>query len=169
MSFDEAHLRSLSRMFFFGIPQVKMPADADGEIAKSPEPLPSSFRVTEVRLKRKRSSGIGIMASATIVLDGMWAVRGLKIVMSDRGLFVAMPPSFPGPDGPIANVAYPANRLARRRIEDAVLSAYPDDDGEDAGVGARLKPIPPSRRGWIARDPWAIEFGEEGVRPSASW
>ena len=71
------------------------------------------FPVEEERLK----------AYATITLDHCFLVRDLKIILGNKGLFVAMP-SKKRKDGTYQDTAHPLNRDTRRMIEDAVLSEY---------------------------------------------
>ena len=50
-------------------------------------------------------------------------MRGLKIIQSARGLFVAMP-ARRKPDGTFQDVAHPINAAARAELERIVIAAY---------------------------------------------
>jgi len=71
------------------------------------------FPVEEERLK----------AYATITFDGCFLVRDLKVIMGNKGLFVAMP-SKRRKDGTYQDTAHPLNQDTRRTIEEAVLGEY---------------------------------------------
>lgn len=60
---------------------------------------------------------------ATIVFDGCFVVRDLKIIHGNSGLFVAMP-SKKKRDGTYRDTAHPLNGETRRMIEEAVLGEY---------------------------------------------
>lgn len=64
-----------------------------------------------------------LKAYATIVFDGCFVVRDLKIINGNSGLFVAMP-SKKKKDGTYRDTAHPLNNETRRLIEDAVLGEY---------------------------------------------
>src|SRR3989304_2449469 len=57
---------------------------------------------------------------ATIVFDGCFVVRDLKIINGNSGLFVAMP-SKKKKDGTYRDTAHPLNNETRQMIEEAVL------------------------------------------------
>lgn len=71
------------------------------------------FPVEEERLK----------AYATITLDHCFLVRDLKVILGNKGLFVAMP-SKRRKDGTYQDTAHPLNSDTRRMIEDRVLGEY---------------------------------------------
>jgi len=71
------------------------------------------FPVDEDRLK----------AYATITLDNCFLVRDLKVILGNKGLFVAMP-SKRRKDGTYQDTAHPLNSETRRMIEDRVLGEY---------------------------------------------
>lgn len=77
--------------------------------------------ITEVRVfpvEEDRLKGY-----ATITLDGCFLIRDLKIIMGNKGLFVAMP-SKKRKDGTYQDLAHPLNRDTRGLIEDKVLGEY---------------------------------------------
>lgn len=71
------------------------------------------FPVEEERLK----------AYATITFDHCFLVRDLKVILGNKGLFVAMP-SKKRKDGTYQDTAHPLNRETRQMIEDKVLGEY---------------------------------------------
>lgn len=81
------------------------------------------FPVNEEKLK----------AYVTIVLDGCFVVRDLKIIYGSTGLFVAMP-SKKRKDGTYKDIAHPLNQSTRRKMEEQILKMYLDTikpDGTD--------------------------------------
>jgi stage V sporulation protein G len=64
-----------------------------------------------------------LKAYVTIVLDGCFAVRDLKIIKGTSGLFVAMP-SKKRKDGTYKDVAHPLNQEMRTKMEGQILDAY---------------------------------------------
>src|SRR4051812_9427280 len=71
------------------------------------------FPVDEEKLK----------AYITIVLDGCFVVRDLKIISGAAGLFVAMP-SKRRKDGTFKDIAHPLNQNTRAEMEKRILDAY---------------------------------------------
>lgn len=60
---------------------------------------------------------------ATIIFDGCFVVRDLKVIQGTSGLFVAMP-SKKTKDGSYRDTAHPLNNETRDMIEQAVLGEY---------------------------------------------
>ena len=84
------------------------------------------MEITEVRIFLRDTAGKPedkLKAFATITFDNSFAVRGLRVVSGDRGLFVAMP-SRKLPDGTRRDVAHPINSEMRQNLEKKVLEAY---------------------------------------------
>lgn len=71
------------------------------------------FPVNEEKLK----------AYITIVLDGCFVVRDLKVIAGVSGLFVAMP-SKKRKDGSFKDIAHPVNQSTRAKMEQMILDAY---------------------------------------------
>jgi len=84
------------------------------------------------------------LAFASVAIDDMAAIRGIRVVNSEKGLFVTMPQSQDN-TGIYHDIAFPLNGDLRKEINDAVLdefekqaSLYPDQRGyvkpeQDAG------------------------------------
>jgi stage V sporulation protein G len=79
------------------------------------------MEVTEVRVFPVEEDRL--KAYATITLDQCFLVRDLKVIMGNKGLFVAMP-SKRRKDGTYQDIAHPLNSDTRRVIEDRVLGEY---------------------------------------------
>jgi len=79
------------------------------------------IRITEVKISLRGDEKL--RAFATVTLDGCFVVRGLKIIRSVRGTFVAMPARRKS-DGTFQDVAHPINVDTRAYLEREVLDAY---------------------------------------------
>lgn len=60
---------------------------------------------------------------ATMVLDGCFIIRDMKIIQSDEGFFVSMP-SRRKKDGSFKDIAHPLNVDTRQLIEDRIIEEY---------------------------------------------
>ncbi|WP_457912652.1 SpoVG family protein [Candidatus Phytoplasma sacchari] len=60
----------------------------------------NNFHVTSVRIKKKYKSTNRLKGIASITFDNSFAVRNIKIIQGDEGIFIAMPsvPKFPKED-----------------------------------------------------------------------
>lgn len=68
-----------------------------------------------------------VKAIASVSLDGMFVVKGLKVMDGRKGLFVSMPQeSYPGQDGKIkySNLFFALTNAAKMDLQDVVLQAY---------------------------------------------
>ena len=80
----------------------------------------------EARIDRLIQNG-NLKAVASVSLDGMFVIKGLKVMDSKKGLFVSMPQeSVPGKDGQkqYSNTFFPLTNSAKTQLETAVLDAY---------------------------------------------
>ncbi len=61
---------------------------------------------------------------ATMVIDGCFIVRDMKIIKSDnKGLFVSMP-SRRKKDGSFKDIVHPLNSETRKMIEEKIIEEY---------------------------------------------
>lgn len=74
------------------------------------------FPVNEDRLK----------AYVTIIFDGCFVIRDLKIIHGNTGLFVAMP-SKKRKDGTFRDIAHPLNAEMRNAMEKKILKFYEEE------------------------------------------
>lgn len=91
------------------------------------------MQITDVRLKKTSNSGSKMKAVASITFDNEFVVHGIKIIDSQKGLFIAMP-SREKADGQHKDIAHPINQETRKKIEDAVFKAYETDESEATDV-----------------------------------
>lgn len=80
-----------------------------------------SMEITEVKVFPVDEEKL--KAYVTIVLDGCFVVRDLKIINGSTGLFVAMP-SKKRSDGSYKDIAHPLDKDTRVMMEKVILEAY---------------------------------------------
>ena len=79
-------------------------------------------------------------AAASITIEGVFVVRGVRLVDGKNGLFISMP-SHKTVDGEYIDICFPISNETRLLILDTVIAAYEkalseqDEAGEDAGDG----------------------------------
>ena len=80
----------------------------------------------EAKIDRMVQKG-NVKAIASVSLDGMFVIKGLKVMDSKKGLFVSMPQEIvPGKDGQkqYSNTFFPLTNSSKTQLETAVLDAY---------------------------------------------
>ena len=89
----------------------------------------------EVKIHKLIENGKPLKASASVVIDGQYVVHNVRVIKTDKGLFMGMPfESFTDKDGVIQrkDVFHPINSEARQAMQDAVLAAYEKKISENA-------------------------------------
>ena len=82
------------------------------------------MQITEIRITLRDDEKL--KAFASITLDNMVVIRGLKIIEGATGTFIAMP-SRQRKDGSYQDVAHPINRDTREWLESQVIAAYKEE------------------------------------------
>ena len=82
-----------------------------------------SLKITSVNIYLKENSRMKGLAS--VIIDDCFAVRDIRIIEGDNGLFVAMP-SKKKADGEYKDIAHPITQECRKMFEDVILEAYND-------------------------------------------
>ena len=80
------------------------------------------MELTEIRVKRLNTDN-RLKGIASVTFDDSFVVRGIKIVESSRGLFVAMP-SEQTSTGEFRDIVHPVNIEFRERIQTAILERF---------------------------------------------
>ena len=80
------------------------------------------MQVTDVRV-RKVTSQNRMKAIASITIDDVFVIHDIKVIESDKGLFIAMP-SRKTPNGEFKDIAHPINTETRNMIQKLVLDKY---------------------------------------------
>ena len=79
------------------------------------------MKITEVKVYPANEGKL--KAYATMVFDESFIVRDMKIIQSEKGLFVSMP-SRRKKDGSFKDIVHPLNAETRKLIEDSVIEEY---------------------------------------------
>jgi stage V sporulation protein G len=81
----------------------------------------NDMEITEVKVYPANEGKL--KAYATMVFDECFIVRDMKIINSDKGLFVSMP-SRRKKDGSFKDIVHPLNVEMRKKIEDRLIEEY---------------------------------------------
>lgn len=91
-----------------------------GEVSQQDTPvLPMQY---DVRIHSIQFDG-PCRATASLNINGCFAVRGVKLMEGSNGLFVSMPGQI-NSKGEIKDICFPYTREARAELESAVVTAY---------------------------------------------
>ena len=88
------------------------------------------MQITDVRFKKINSQN-RMKAIASITIDEVFVIHDIKVIESDKGLFIAMP-SKKTPNGEFKDIAHPINAETREKIQKAILDAYNAPEAESA-------------------------------------
>ena len=80
------------------------------------------MQITDVRVKKINSQN-RMKAIASITIDEVFVIHDIKVIESDKGLFIAMP-SKKTPNGEFKDVAHPINTETREMIQNAIIEKY---------------------------------------------
>ena len=79
------------------------------------------MEITEVKVHPINEDKL--KAFVTIVIEGCFVIRDIKIIEGTHGLFVAMP-SKRRKDGQYKDIVHPLNQETRKQIEDRIFAEY---------------------------------------------
>ena len=116
------------------------------------------MEITEIRIRLRDEEKL--KAFASIVFDGCFVVRGLKVINGMRGLFVSMP-SRRLPDGSFKDIAHPLNNETRRMIEEKVIGKYQEELASQGAVPEAVVPEEPK----VYEETPEVREGVEGITP----
>lgn len=85
-------------------------------------------------------------ASATVNINGQFAIRGLKIMEGSKGLFVSMP-SYRAGNGEYKDICFPYTKEARTGFDLAVLTAYEQKLAQSQTAARQEVPAPQQEQG----------------------
>ena len=80
------------------------------------------MEITDVRV-RKVNKDDKMKAVVSVTFDNEFVVHDIKVIDSDKGLFIAMP-SRKTLDGEFRDIAHPINSSTRDKIQASVLDKY---------------------------------------------
>src|SRR5699024_12556239 len=92
------------------------------------------MEVTVVRLRGVHAVGM-LRGIASITLDGEFVIHDVRNIDGKNGLFVAMPSKRPA-DGVFRDIAHPINSKIRKKIQEAEVTAYHEQEHPEADVSA---------------------------------
>lgn len=81
----------------------------------------SQMEITEVKVHLIDEDKL--KAFVTLVIEGCFVIRDIKIIQGTESLFVAMP-SKRRKDGQYKDIAHPLNQETRKELEDRIFSEY---------------------------------------------
>lgn len=91
------------------------------------------MEITETRVRVFKDDG-KMLAVASVTFDDCFVVHDIKVINSDKGVFVAMPSRKDG-EGRFRDIAHPINQETRSTISEAVLIAYNEKLNEEMQAG----------------------------------
>ncbi len=80
------------------------------------------MEITDIRI-RKIDNGNKMKAVVSITIDNAFAVHDIKIIESEKGLFIAMP-SRRNAEGEYRDVAHPINSEVRQQLQTLIMDEY---------------------------------------------
>ncbi len=81
------------------------------------------MQITSVNVKKIEKEDSRMKGIASVLIDDCFAVRDIRIIEGNDGLFIAMP-SRKNNDGDYHDIAHPINSETRKMFEDAIFEAY---------------------------------------------
>ncbi len=80
------------------------------------------MEITSVKIT-KVEGNMRVKGVASITIDNCFVVHNIKIIESQKGLFIGMP-SVKTADGSFKDIAHPIDTEARDKIQKAILEEY---------------------------------------------
>ncbi len=80
------------------------------------------MQITDVRVKKITSEN-RMKAIASITIDDVFVIHDIKVIESDKGLFIAMP-SKKIQNGEFKDIAHPINTETREMIQKMIIDKY---------------------------------------------
>lgn len=85
------------------------------------------MKITNVEVNKIEKNGSRLKGLANVLLDDSFAVRDIRIIDGDNGLFIAMP-SRRTTTGDYKDIAHPINQETRNMFETAILEEFNKED-----------------------------------------
>ena len=90
------------------------------------------MEITSIKIKKFETES-KMKAIASVTFDDCFAVHDIKVIESDKGLFIAMP-SRKTPNGEFKDIAHPINTDTREAIQTAIIAKYNETDDSEETV-----------------------------------
>lgn len=81
------------------------------------------LNITDIRIRLVKKEDLKLKAVASVTIDGCFVVHEVRVIESEKGLFVAMP-SKKTPDGEFKDIAHPIDTETRNMLDKKVIEAY---------------------------------------------
>ncbi|MGN1208494.1 MAG: septation regulator SpoVG [Christensenellales bacterium] len=89
------------------------------------------LNITDIRIRLVKKEDLKLKAVASVTIDNCFVVHEIRVIESDKGLFVAMP-NKKTPDGEFKDIAHPIDTETRTNLDKKVLEAYEKAVSESA-------------------------------------
>lgn len=87
------------------------------------------MQITSVNVKKIDKEESRMKGIASILIDDCFAIRDIRIIEGNEGLFIAMP-SRKNAEGEYHDIAHPINAETRKMFEEAIFDAYNKAEAE---------------------------------------
>ena len=87
------------------------------------------MQITDLRMRKIEKEG-KMKAVVSITIDDEFVVHDIKVIVGEKGLFIAMP-SRRASDGEYRDIAHPINSQTRDNIQKMILDKYKAEFGEE--------------------------------------
>ena len=81
------------------------------------------MNITDIRIRPTEKADSKMKALASITLDDEFVIHDIKIIDSEKGLFVAMPSKKDG-NGEFKDVAHPIKTSTRHHMQEVIIAKY---------------------------------------------
>lgn len=81
------------------------------------------MEITNVKVKLVGKDGVNVKATASILIEDCFAVKGIKIIQNGKKTIVAMP-SRKTKDGEYKDIAHPINSTTREYLDKTILNRF---------------------------------------------
>ena len=81
------------------------------------------MKITSVKVRKIEKEGSRMKGIASVVVDDCFAIKDIRIIEGEKGLFIAMP-SRKYPNGEYRDVAHPINAETRAMFEESIINEY---------------------------------------------
>ncbi len=88
------------------------------------------MKITSVKVRKIEKEGSRMKGIASVVIDDAFAVKDIRVIEGENGLFIAMP-SRKYPNGEYRDVAHPINADTRTLFEKAIIEEYNNTPDEE--------------------------------------
>lgn len=81
------------------------------------------MKITSIKVRKVEKEDSNLKAFVNIIIDDALAVKDLRIIDGNNGLFVAMP-NRKNKDGEYRDTVHPINQEVRDMMEEEIIKAY---------------------------------------------